>query len=334
MSDNYQRPSRRAERPRAAGASLLQARWTTRLKSWVLHHRQTAKESARRLIKAPWSTFTTCLVLGIALALPSGLYVLLKNVENLSAGWQGAAQITLYLRDAVSDAQGQKLAARLSSRDTIAAADYVAREQTLAEFKQQSGFGDIIDSLDSNPLPAVISVVLADVPDLPKLSEKLLAELDQLEAVESAQLDLAWLQRLYQMMELGRRFAWVLATLLALGVVLIIGNTIRLSIESRRAEIVIVKLVGGTNAFVRRPFLYYGLWYGFGGALCASLVLLIAYYWLQTPLTALASLYADEAEFSGLGVRDTLLMWLAACVLGVFGAWLAVARHLGAIEPR
>ena len=313
---------------------MLEARWTTRLKSWVLHHRETAKESGRRLLKAPWSTFTTCLVIGIALALPSGLYVVIKNVESLTAGWQGAAQITLYLRDAVSEIDGQKLAVELSGRETVATADYVAREQTLAEFREQSGFAEIIDSLDANPLPAVITVVLADVPDLPKLSAKLLDELDQLEAVESAQLDLAWLQRLYQMMELGRRFASVLAALLALGVVLVIGNTIRLTIESRRAEIVVVKLVGGTNAFVRRPFLYYGLWYGFGGALCASLVLLAAYYWLQQPLTELASLYANEAEFSGLGLRDTLLMWLAACSLGVVGAWLAVARHLGAIEPR
>ncbi|MGI9287651.1 MAG: permease-like cell division protein FtsX [Pseudomonadales bacterium] len=326
--------SKRDERPRAAGASLLEARWTTRLKSWVLHHRETAKESARRLVKTPWSTFTTCLVIGIALALPSGLYVVLKNVEILTAGWQGAAQITLYLRDAVSAEDGQKLAAEVGNRVTVATADYVAREQTLAEFREQSGFAEIIDSLDSNPLPAVITVVLADVPDLPKLSTKLLDELDQLEAVESAQLDLAWLQRLYQMMELGRRFAWVTAALLALGVVLVIGNTIRLTIESRRAEIVVVKLVGGTNAFVRRPFLYYGLWYGFGGALCASLVLTAAYYWLQAPLSELASLYANEAEFNGLGVRDTLLMWLSACVLGVLGAWLAVARHLGAIEPR
>lgn len=334
MQANNQRQSKRAERSRAAGASVLEARWTTRLKSWVLHHRQTAKESARRLLKAPWSTVTTCLVIGIALALPSGLYVVLKNVENLSAGWQGAAQITLYLRDAVNEVDGKALAAELSDRDTVASADYVAREQTLAEFREQSGFGEIIDSLDTNPLPAVISVVLADVANLPKLSERLLAELDQLAAVESAQLDLAWLQRLYQMMELGRRFAWVLAALLALGVVLVIGNTIRLTIESRRAEIVIVKLVGGTNAFVRRPFLYYGLWFGFGGALCASLVLLVAYYWLHAPLSELASLYASEAKFSGLGLRDTLLMWLAACVLGVFGAWLAVARHMGAIEPR
>ncbi len=325
--------SKRDERSRLAGASLLEARWTTRLKSWVLHHRETAKESARRLLRAPWSTFTTCLVIGIALALPSGLHVVLKNVERLTAGWQGAAQITLYLRDAVSTVDGQKLAAELGGRATVATADYVGREQTLAEFREQSGFAEIIDSLDTNPLPAVITIVLADVPDLPKLSAKLLDELDELEAVDSAQLDLAWLQRLYQMMELGRRFALVLAALLALGVVLVIGNTIRLTIESRRAEIVVVKLVGGTNAFVRRPFLYYGLWYGFGGALCASLVLLAAYYWLQPPLTELATLYANEAEFSGLGVRDTLLMWLAACVLGVLGAWLAVARHLGAIEP-
>lgn len=334
MQATGQRMSKRDERPRAAGASLLEARWTTRLKSWVLHHRETAKESARRLVKTPWSTFTTCLVIGIALALPSGLYVVLKNIESLTAGWQGAAQITLYLRDAVSAADGQKLASELGSRETVATADYVGREQTLAEFKEQSGFAEIIDSLDANPLPAVITVVLSDVPDLPKLSARLLDELDQLEAVESAQLDLAWLQRLYQMMELGRRFAGVLAALLALGVVLVIGNTIRLTIESRRAEIVVVKLVGGTNAFVRRPFLYYGLWYGFGGALCASLVLLAAYYWLQAPLTELASLYANEAEFSALGLRDTLLMWLTACVLGVLGAWLAVARHLGAIEPR
>lgn len=334
MPVSNQRHAGREERSRAAGASLLEARWTTRLKSWLLHHRETANESGRRLLRTPWSSFTTCLVIGIALALPTGLYVVIKNVESLTAGWQGAAQITLYLRDAVSAADGQKLASELSGRDIVATATYVAREKTLAEFREQSGFAEIIDSLDSNPLPAVITVALADVPRLPRKSAALLDELDQLDAVESAQLDLAWLQRLYQMMELGRRFALVLAALLALGVVLVIGNTIRLTIESQRTEIVVVKLVGGTNAFVRRPFLYYGLWYGLGGALCASLVLLAAYFWLQAPLTQLATLYASEAEFSGLGARDTLLMWLAACVLGVLGAWLAVARHLGAIEPR
>jgi cell division transport system permease protein len=152
--------------------------------------------------------------------------------------------------------------------------------------------------------------------------------------IDQAVLDLEWVQRLYSMMALGKRLVIALAALLALGVLLVVGNTIRLAIESRRDEIVIVKLVGGTNAFVRRPFLYTGLWYGLGGGILAWLIIGFGLFWLSSPVAELAGLYRSQFELQGLGIGDSLMMWLCGGLLGLAGAWLAVSRHLGAIEPR
>jgi len=285
------------------------------------------------LLRSPGSSAMTWLVLGIALALPMTLFVSLENVKQLSRVWDQSSQISVYLKKGVLPRAADKLTEGISNLDQVSDAIYISPQQALKEFSAATGLSDVVQGLQSNPLPGVISVVpnLAsqDARAMETLQDKLLLY----PQVESVQLDLLWVKRLYQFMELGQRLVWALATLLGLAVLLIIGNTIRLSIESRRDEILVVKLVGGTDAFVRRPFLYTGIWFGLGGGLIAWLLLTVGLYWLSGPVEQLISLYGSEFVLSGLGVEDSLLLIFDGVVLGWLGAWLAVSRHLARINP-
>lgn len=319
---------------REKGASRSRARWADILKGYLSHHRWVAEDSFRRLLKTPVPSLMTWLVIGIALALPTGLFVTLGNVETLGRSWDGAAKISLFMHHAIADADARELSKQIAGRPDVAGVDFVSRAQALAEFEQLSGFGNVLQDLDNNPLPAVILVRPTETDSSAKATEQLYTELAAMPQVERAVLDLEWVQRLYSMMALARKMTLALASLLSLGVLLVIGNTIRLAIEGRRDEIVIVKLVGGTNAFVRRPFLYTGLWYGLGGGLVAWLIILFSLYWLAEPVASLAGLYQSDFRLHGLGFFNTLLLWFGGALLGLTGAWLAVSRHLGAIEPR
>jgi cell division transport system permease protein len=303
------------------------------MNSYMVHHQLVAIDSLQRLLRSLVPSLMTWLVIGIALALPAGLFVALDNVDTVSRGWDGAAQISLFINKRVTEQDGRELAKQLQLRDDIAQVEFISREQALAEFKILSGYGDVLQHLDENPLPAVIVVRPVEQRVSAAATEQLYRELSKLPQVEQAIIDLEWVQRLYSMMELGRRVTLALALLLALGVLLVIGNTIRLAIESRRDEIVIVKLVGATNAFVRRPFLYTGLWYGLGGGIVCWLIISLSLLWLRGPIADLAGLYQSQFSLQGLGFGQTLLLWLASGLLGLAGAWLAVSRHLGAIEP-
>jgi len=301
--------------------------------SYIANHRKIAKESFRRLIKQPVSSLMTWAVIGIALSLPVGLSVLLANVQQLSSGWDGSAQITLFLKMDVSDKDASNLALQLSARPTIAQADFISRSTALDEFKTLSGFGEVLNYLDENPLPHVIVVKPAKTLATVEQTDSLQKQLSEIRLVEKAQLDLQWVQRLHSMTELIQRGVWALALLLALAVLLVIGNTIRLAIENRRDEIVVVKLVGATDGFVRRPFLYTGLWYGLGGGLIAFFLVQVTLFWLDSPISELARLYYSSFSLSGLNVESTLFLLGTSMLLGWLGAWVAVRRHLGAIEP-
>lgn len=318
---------------REQGASQSRTSLGDRFSSYRAHHQIVASESFKRLLKTPVPSLITWLVIGIALALPTGLFVTLANVESVSSGWDGAAQISLFVNKVVSEQDSRKLAKELEQRSDIAEVEFISRSQALAEFQSLSGYGDVLEDLDRNPLPAVIVVKPVEEDISAAATERLFEELKALPQIEQAVLDLEWVQRLYSMMALGKRMTLALALLLSLGVLLVIGNTIRLAIESRRDEIVIVKLVGATNAFVRRPFLYTGLWYGLGGGLVSWLIITISLIGLSGPVAELAGLYQSEYKLQGLGFTDTLLLWLASAFLGLGGAWLAVSRHLGQIEP-
>lgn len=318
---------------RREGASQRRTAWHAVLRSWFLHHQLSATDSLHRLLANPVSSLMTWFVIGIALAMPVGMFVALENVRSVSAGWDHPAQVSLFLRPEITLEAAQRLEQTLLQRNDIGATRLITRQAALAEFQQLSGFGDVLANLDDNPLPhlVVVSPPASGLDDV--AARALVAALQALPEVENAILDMEWVQRLNSLMQLSRRLVLALGALLALGVLLVIGNTIRLAIENRRQEIVIVKLVGGSDPFVRRPFLYTGIWYGFGGALASWLIIAVTLGWLREPLSSLALLYQSEFRLQGLGMEGGLALLLLGGCLGLLGSWLAVARHLRAIEP-
>jgi cell division transport system permease protein len=325
--------SRQDASRRREGASLSRTGLRDRGKAWIQHHRLSAADSLTRVLDNPGSSLLTWLVIGIALALPVGLNVALDNVSQVSAGWDSPAQISLFLQDDVSGDRVQQLEAELGARLDISETRVILREEALDEFRTLSGFADVLASLQENPLPDLIlvtPVATLDGEAVSALREELQGNSDVAEVV----LDMEWLQRLNSLMELSRRLVLAIGGMLVVGVLLILGNTIRLAIESRRDEIVIVKLVGGSNGFVRRPFLYTGLWYGVGGGVLAALLVSAALWFLEEPIGELAMLYESAFHLTGLGVMGALNLVILGGILGLAGAWLAVSRHLVSIQPR
>ncbi|HCS28298.1 MAG TPA: cell division protein FtsX [Spongiibacteraceae bacterium] len=317
-----------------AGASISPVQLKDRWRGYWANQKVVARQTLLRLVAQPASSMMTVLVIGIALALPVVMLVSLSNIEQLGRGWDGAARISLFLKRDVSDDNARGLADRLEQRKDIAAVQFTSASEALDEFRQLSGYGEVLDSLESNPLPGVLVVTPAGGDVDADTSRTLFDELSMLPDVDQAKLDLEWVQRLHAMMDIGKRISLSLGFLLSLGVLLVIGNTIKLAIEARRDEIVVVKLVGGTDAFVRRPFLYTGFWYGLGGGITAWLILQFSMLLLAGPVSMLSGLYESEYSLTGLGFGNTLMLWLTSGFLGWMGAWLVVRRQLKSIEPR
>lgn len=315
-----------------AGAHAARRSATARLTAWARNHRVVAKDSLAALFAVWLPSVMTWLVIGIALALPTILLLLLTNIGDVSAEWEAKPHISIYLKSTMSGEDGRRFASGLESIDGIESVVYISPGEALAEFQALSGFGDVLDALDSNPLPAVVEV--APNFERPAELKLLVTRLSGMNEVESVSVDLAWVERLFAILALGKRFVAALAFFLALGVLLSIGNTIRLAIENRRAEIEVVKLVGGTDSFVRRPFLYLGFWYGLGGAVTAWLMVQVSLLLLSGPVDRLVRSYDDEFALVGLGPGATLILLATGALLGILGAGLAVGRHLHEIEPR
>ncbi len=304
----------------------------TLLHAWLESHRASLVDSVSRLFKQPIGSFFTCLVMAVALSLPMGLALLLDNVERLGGSWQRAAQISLFLKLDIDAARGEKLRDQVAALPDVAEATWISREAALEEFQQLSGLGEALKELPENPLPGVVLVTPEEV-DKDKL-EALRTRLAALPGVEQAQLDLLWVERLTAILKLGDRFVFGLSLLLIATLLLVIGNTIRLHIENRRTEIEVVKLVGGTDGYVRRPFLYMGALYGLGAGLIAWLLLAYGLGWLNEAVTRLAGLYGSDFGLAGVPSGDALSLVIGAVLLGYIGAWLAVARHLSELAPR
>ncbi len=269
----------------------------TLLHAWLESHRASMADSLRRLGKQPIGSFFTCLVMAVALSMPMGLSLLLKNIEQLGGSWQRAAQISLFLKLDAGSRDGEALRDEIKGMPGVADAQYVSREQALEEFQQQSGLGEALRELPDNPLPGVVVVTPTEV-DKPAL-EALRQRLSELPRVEVAQLDLVWVERLAAILKLGDRFVFGLAVMLISALLLVIGNTIRLHIENRRIEIEVIKLVGGTDAYVRRPFLYMGALYGLGAGLLAWGILAFGLNWLNEAVVGLSGLYGSDFALGG-----------------------------------
>lgn len=275
----------------------------------------------------------TCFVIGITLALPAGLHCLVRNVDALGYSWETTLQASLFLKDSTTPEQGRELAGRIKGRPGVADTAYLSREQSLEEFKSLSGLGQALDLLDSNPLPAVITVTPVKGIERTAL-DALVVALGQQPEVEVAKLDRRWLERLYGVLALIERLVLVIAGVLSLAVIVIVGNTIRLDIEAKRAEIEVMKLIGATDSFIRRPFLYTGLWYGLVGGAIAWLLVQGMVLALNGPASSLAGLYGSAFRLQGLPLDATAIMFGAGVLLGWLGAWWTVSRRLKEIEPR
>ncbi len=305
-----------------------------RFRSYRLHHRTSFLDSFRRLVSTPVQTLMTSLVVAIALALPVTLLLALDNINTLGSSWDSKPKISIYLNVRAKQRAIDQLLESLEAYPEVDSVHYLSPEDALADFQMFSGFGEALNALEQNPLPPTIVISPASIAlasdDLEALAQRIEDEL----IVEEVSLDMDWVRRLQEIMILGQKIVLALATLLAMGVLLAIGNTIRLAIENRREEILVVKLVGGTDGFVRRPFLYSGGWYGLFGGVMACIIVVVGYSIIEPSVERLASLYQSEFELRGLGVALVFQLLMLSSVLGWLGSWIAVGRHLSHIEPK
>ena len=304
----------------------------TSLRHYLALHRQNLLDALRRLASQPFASLLTVLVIAIALALPAGLRVLVNNAGTLNDSWQGATDFAVYLKIDVSAENAARLARTIGGRADVANVTLIDRAKALLEFRAKSGFGEALDALEGNPLPHTLVV-------RPKSGaagnvETVAAAIRAMPETDLVQLDTAWVTRLRAMLGLAGRMVDLATVLLAIAVTIVVGNTIRLEINSRSVEIEVVKLVGGSDGFIRRPFLYLGLWYGFAGAAAAAAIVAAALLALEPPVRAVATLYGSGFNLAGLSLKETAILVAGGAVLGWAGAWLATARHLKAIEPK
>jgi cell division transport system permease protein len=304
------------------------------VRTWLERHVQTLVGSLGRLWSKPFSTLLTILVIGIALALPACLHVLVQNVRSASGGWGNALDISVYMKPKASLEQAKQAAERIRKRRDVESVTLVKADDALEEFRRSSGFGEALDALKENPLPhALVVRPAADARESTRVAG-LSEELRKIDGVDIVQLDTAWVSRFNAILDVVRRIVLLALGLFALGVLVIVGNTIRLDIENRRDEIEVTKLVGGSNAFVRRPFLYNGVWYGLGGGLVAWLVVTVVMTALGEPVQRIAGLYGSRFELRGLGLEGSAALLLGGAALGWIGSYIASTRQLRGIEPK
>jgi cell division transport system permease protein len=297
-------------------------------------HLQALLGSLGRLARSPLASFLTLLVIALALALPTALKLFVTNAQAATGNFASAVDVSVYLKTDVPLAKAQQLTQAAQQRPDVAAVTLISADKGLEDFRTYSGFGDALAALKENPLPHVLHV-------RPRAEASSAAALESLRRyfaawpeVDVVQVDSEWVMRFNAILEVLRRLLLIAAVLLGIGVLAIIGNTIRLEIQARRAEIEVTKLVGGSNAFVRRPFLYTGVLYGLGGALLAWGILALVVLVLRDAVATLARLYGSRYLLEGLTLQDIGVLLGAGLVLGWLGAWIAAARHLKSIEPR
>lgn len=326
-----ERPAKTRQNRRRAGRASRETRGS--LGTWLSRHAQSLIGSLGRLAGHPLNTGMTMAVIGIALALPVLLHLSVTNVRALSGQWRDTVELSVYLEHGRSEAEARAVASALEARDDVADTAVVLADDALAEFRAGSGFGPALDTLTENPLPHLVSVrpepAVADAESMDRIANAASA----LAGVAEVRADADWVRRLHAMLDVGRRLVALAVAVLAVAILLIVGNTIRLDIQNRSQEIEVQKLVGASNAFIRRPFLYSGAWYGLGGGLIALVIVQAALWGLSGPVGRLAGLYDSSFRLTGLEPGDALLVVAGGAALGWLGSGIAAARNMRRIEP-
>ncbi|MFQ3205921.1 MAG: cell division transport system permease protein [Glaciecola sp.] len=319
---------------RAQGAESVKIGMFQLIIMFFTDHLRQAVNSLGELWRSPFASLMTIGVLGFSITLPSTLYVLVKNTEQISQQWEQASEISLFLQEGVTDASAQQLLTRLRLWPEIAEVAFISADEGLKEFQALSGLGDALNYLETNPLPAVVLVVPTSKHASPTSAGILLNKLRKEREVEIGKLDIEWLERLYALIGIAKDLVTLLAVLLFFAVVLIIGNTIRLNILSKRDEIVVMKLVGATDAFIQRPFLYTGFWYGLLGGIMAWITVFIILLWVDYSMQDFMEKYQVNFNLTSMDFSTLIFMLLVSVSLGITGSLLSVQRHVKDIEPR
>lgn len=314
---------------RRAGGHSGGVPWPGGVRAWGRRHAYSLLSSLGALVRHPLATLMTVVVLAITLSLPTGLYMTLDNVERISDGWERLDTISVFLDADLEERDAMQLASLLSTWPGIVAVDPISPSSGMAELTGRLQLGDVSGRIEPNPLPWVLEVAPASGQDPETLSSRLRAA----EGVEQVVVDLQWLERLHAILALLERLAVLLGVLFALAVAFVIGNTIRMDIHNRREEIRVLALVGATDGFVRRPFLYSGFWYGLAGGLTAWLLVEFSLLVLSGPVGRLSGTYASDFSLASPPAGLVAMLVLGSGILGILGSWLAVGRHLRQIHP-
>ena len=301
--------------------------------TWLTRHASTSLGALGRLARHPFSSVMIVLVIAVTLALPAAINIIVKNAQAISGGWDNALDFSLFLKQGLPASEAEALGRLIEQRADVESVRFVSATTALAEFRELSGFGAALDQLPDNPLPHTL--VVRPIAGNTSASMLLLQEeLANLPEAEYVQVDTEWVQRFHAILDIVRQAIAIGAALLGIAIVVIIGNTIRLDIENRRDEIEVTKLIGASNAFVRRPFLWTGFWYGlFGGAGALALVF-YGLFLLEGPVARLAGLYQGNIAIASMGATEAAGIVGIGVALGLFGSWFTAARHMRRIEPR
>lgn len=316
-----------------AGATSHKVSFADRFKMAISLHKKNSVDSLLSILKQPTNSLLTIMVLAIALALPGIFYIMTNNAKALSESWDSSMAISLYLQESAKENQARELVAELINQDKYQSVNLITKEEALEEFKKHSGIADSLEMLNENPLPMVISIV----PDETKVAlnelQSLVENLEKLPLVDTSSLDAEWINRYQEILKISEKIGSFISLLLAIGVLLIVGNTIRLAILNRREEIQVIKLVGATDAFIRRPFLYTGFWYGLMAGVIAALMISILGNLVAGSTNRLAELYQSQYQLLGLTISQTLTLIVIGALLGLFGSWISIRKHLKEIQP-
>lgn len=302
------------------------------MSGWLARHWRTFWLIVKRLARTPFATLLTVGVIGIALSLPVGLYVLLANLGLAAGGVAAEPQITLFLSLDADAGEARQIEARLKQHPGVRSARFVPRAQALRELAQSAGLEDVVAGLERNPLPDAFVVDARD--SGAESLQRLHQEMQQWPGVETTQLDSAWAKRLDALLGLGRKIALILAVLLGFALIAITANTIRLQILTQREEIEVSKLIGATNRFIRLPFLYHGALQGLAGGAAAWLVVTAGLGLLNGSVAELAGAYGSAFRLQPLGAGDAASLLAFSAGLGWIGAFVAVSHYLRQIEAR
>ena len=311
----------------SAGKRVGEGGFFRRFRAWREQHAYSLVSSLGRMLRRPIASLLTIGVMAVAIALPLGLGVALANIERFSGNVRESREISVFLKPAVNAATAGRVADELRQRPDVAAVTIRTPEQGLAEFRQMSDLADSLDLLDENPLPSVLVVQPRD--DGKALADALRRQPD----ADLVQHDAVWRERLSAWLAFGERLLWVVAALLGLGVLLVVGNTVRLEIGARREEIAVMQQLGATDGFVRRPFVYLGLCYGVAAGLLALGLLAGAGIALQSSLAGLLASYGGQFRLQGLDAAGAGMLLAVAGFAGWLGAWLASGHHLRQTRP-